>query len=54
MDLGDSEIDPQNRRVLRVSLPSVPPGTCKVTWGVLAVDGHRTEGDYIFTVKPPE
>jgi methionine-rich copper-binding protein CopC len=54
VDRGDSQVDPQNRRVLRVSLSAVPPGTYKVVWGVLAVDGHRTEGDYTFTVKPPE
>jgi methionine-rich copper-binding protein CopC len=52
VDRGDSEIDPQNRRVLRVNLPPLPPGTYKVRWGVLALDGHRTEGDYMFTLKP--
>jgi methionine-rich copper-binding protein CopC len=54
VDRGDSQVDPQNRRVLRVNLPSIPPGTYKVSWGVLAVDGHRTEGDYTFTLKPAE
>ena len=54
VDRGDSQVDPQNRRVLRVSLPPIPAGTYKVVWGVLAVDGHRTEGDYTFTVKPAE
>jgi copper resistance protein C len=54
VDRGDSQVDPQNRRVLRVSLSPIPPGTYKVAWGVLAVDGHRTEGNYTFTVKPSE
>jgi copper resistance protein C len=54
VDRGDSQVDPQNRRVLRVNLPPIPPGTYKVNWGVLAVDGHRTEGDYTFTLKLAE
>jgi copper resistance protein C len=54
VDRGDSQVDPQNRRVLRVDLPMIPPGTYKVRWSVLAVDGHRTEGDYTFTLKPAE
>ena len=54
IDRGDSQVDPQNRRVLRVNLPPIPPGTYKVSWGVLAVDGHRTEGDYTFTLKLAE
>jgi len=29
-------------------------GPHTVTWSVLAVDGHRTQGDYRFTLKPPE
>jgi methionine-rich copper-binding protein CopC len=54
VDRGDSQVDPQNRRVLRVDLPTIPPGTYKVSWSVLAVDGHRTEGDYTFTLKAAE
>jgi methionine-rich copper-binding protein CopC len=37
-----------------VNLPAIPPGRYTVRWGVLAVDGHRTEGDYIFALKPAE
>jgi methionine-rich copper-binding protein CopC len=54
VDRGDGAVDPQNRRVLRATLPPIPPGTYKVSWGVLSVDGHRTEGDYAFTLKPAE
>ena len=54
VDRGDSRVDPQNRRLPQVGLPPLAPGRYTVTWNVLAVDGHRTRGDYVFTVKPPE
>lgn len=54
VDQGDSRVDGQERRLLRVALKGLPPGVYKVTWSVLAVDGHRTEGDFTFTVKPAQ
>jgi copper resistance protein C len=54
IDRGDSHVDPRNRRLLQVGLPPLVPGVYTVTWSVLAVDGHRTQGDYRFTLKPPE
>jgi methionine-rich copper-binding protein CopC len=53
VDRGDSRVDPADRRLLRVSLLPLTPGSYTVTWSVLAVDGHRTQGDYAFTLKPP-
>jgi methionine-rich copper-binding protein CopC len=53
VDRGDSRVDPQDRRLLRVSLLPLAPGRYTVTWSVLAVDGHRTQGDYAFTLEPP-
>ena len=38
--------------VLLVSLPQLAPGTYKVTWRVLSVDTHVTEGDFTFDVAP--
>jgi copper resistance protein C len=52
VDRGDAGVAPDNRRLLHVTLPPLAPGAYKVTWRVLAVDGHRTEGDYRFTLKP--
>jgi methionine-rich copper-binding protein CopC len=52
VDRGDAQVDPGNRRLLRVSLPELGPGVYRVSWKVLAVDGHRTEGAYTFTLKP--
>ena len=51
VDQGDPRVDPQNRRLLQVSLPSLAAGRYTVRWRVLAIDGHRTEGDYTFTVR---
>ena len=50
VDLGDSRVDPDNRAMLRVSLPTLPPGRYKVAWRVLSVDSHVTEGDFTFRV----
>jgi len=52
VDKGDSQVDPTNLRLLRVSLPPLPPGTYKVIWRVLSVDSHVTEGDFTFRAAP--
>ena len=54
VDRGDGAVEPTNRRLLQVSLPTLAPGTYRVRWRVLAVDGHRTEGDFTFTLKPTD
>jgi len=54
VDKGDGAVAPANHRLLQASLPPLAPGTYKVTWRVLAVDGHRTEGDFTFTLRPAE
>lgn len=35
-----------------VALRPLAPGTYRVSWHVVSVDTHRTEGAYSFTVKP--
>ena len=35
---------------LRVPLKALPPGTYQVTWRVLSVDTHRTQGNFTFHV----
>lgn len=37
--------------VLRATLRPLAPGDYRVFWSVLTRDGHRTEGDYNFTVR---
>jgi methionine-rich copper-binding protein CopC len=34
-----------------LALPAPAPGTYTVKWSVVAHDGHRTSGTYIFTAK---
>jgi copper resistance protein C len=51
VDKGDGHVDSTDPTLLEVSLPSLPTGNYHVFWSVVARDGHRTEGDYTFTVK---
>ncbi len=51
VDNGDSGVDNSDPRLIKVSIPSLPSGTYRVFWSVVSRDGHRTEGNYIFTIK---
>ncbi|WP_153099455.1 copper resistance protein CopC [Paraburkholderia hayleyella] len=46
-----SSIDANNSKILHLKLPPLAPGRYTVHWNAVAVDGHRTQGDYAFTVK---
>jgi methionine-rich copper-binding protein CopC len=37
---------------MTVDLPPLGPGTYRVSWHVVSVDTHATEGSFTFTVKP--
>ena len=37
--------------VLTVSLPGLAPGSYTVSWSVVSVDTHATDGHFTFTVK---
>lgn len=52
VDRRDGQVDLSHPSLLRISLPSLPPGTYKVIWRVLSVDSHVTEGDFTFRVAP--
>jgi methionine-rich copper-binding protein CopC len=50
---GKATQDPADPATLHVRLDQpLKPGAYKVTWHVVSVDTHRTEGTYIFTVTP--
>ena len=51
VDHEDGQVDPRDATLLTVRLPPLAPGTYRVLWSVVARDGHRTEGDYTFTVQ---
>jgi len=40
----------EDKRELSVLLKPLAPGDYHVKWSVVAEDGHRTEGGYLFTV----
>lgn len=48
---GPARVDPHNRSLLEVALLPLPAGTYHVYWHVTSKDGHRTEGDFTFTVS---
>ena len=52
VDKADAKVDASDASVLLVSLPQLAPGKYKVTWRVLSVDTHVTEGDFTFDVSP--
>ena len=37
---------------LAIALKPLPPGAYKVVWRATAVDTHKTQGSFTFTVKP--
>ena len=43
---------PDNNHLLEADLKPLDPGKYHVFWSVVSRDGHRTEGDYTFRVKP--
>jgi copper resistance protein C len=50
---GKAMLDPADPRTLHVRLSQpLKPGAYKVTWHVVSVDTHRTDGSYAFTVAP--
>ncbi|HEX8739261.1 MAG TPA: copper resistance protein CopC [Casimicrobiaceae bacterium] len=49
---GRAHVDAYDTSVLEVSLPSLPPGRYHVSWRVVSVDTHVTEGAYAFDVLP--
>jgi copper resistance protein C len=51
IDAGDGHVDPADPTLLEVNLRPLVPGRYRVIWSVVARDGHRTEGDFAFTVE---
>ena len=52
VDKDDVHTAPTDNKVLSVGVPQLAPGTYTVTWHATAVDTHKTEGSFDFTVKP--
>lgn len=50
VDAGKPIVGAGDRKVMRIALKPLPPGTYKVSWRVLSVDTHTTEGSFTFRV----
>jgi methionine-rich copper-binding protein CopC len=49
---GDGEVASDNHKILAAKLAAaMGKGGYHVYWDVIAHDGHRAKGDYVFTVK---
>jgi copper resistance protein C len=50
VDLGNAHVAPGGPNQLQVGLKPLPPGTYTVTWHVVSVDTHPTQGTFTFDV----
>ena len=50
VDRADARVDEGDPTVLTVSMPQLAPGRYRVTWRIVSVDTHVSEGDYSFDV----
>jgi methionine-rich copper-binding protein CopC len=50
VDLGNSAVPPGHPDELQVGLKPLPPGTYTVSWRVVSVDTHPTQGTFTFQV----
>lgn len=52
MNAGNALVDTRDRKLMRVPVKVLPPGTYTVKWHVLSVDTHTSDGTFIFHVGP--
>ena len=52
VDLGNVQIPQGTPAELQVGLKPLAPGTYLVSWHVVSVDTHPTEGTFTFEIKP--
>ena len=52
VDLGNTQIPQGSPAELQIGLKPLPPGTYLVSWRVVSVDTHPTEGTFTFDIKP--
>jgi copper resistance protein C len=50
--LGSGVVDSADPKQLVIPVHGLPPGKYRVTWKVLSIDSHRSEGSFNFEVKP--
>lgn len=52
VDLGNAQIPRGSPAELQIGLKPLAPGTYLVSWHVVSVDTHPTEGTFTFEIKP--
>lgn len=52
VDLADAHLVDKDAKIFAVGLKKLMPGTYTVTWQATAVDTHKTNGRFVFTVAP--
>ncbi len=50
VDKQDGAVNALDPTLLEVWLPTLSFGVYRVVWTAVAIDGHRTEGDFTFTI----
>jgi methionine-rich copper-binding protein CopC len=50
VDLGNAQVPQDHPDELQIGLKTLPSGTYKVSWHVVSVDTHPTQGTFTFTV----
>lgn len=48
---GHGGVDRSDPKLLKADVPPLAPGTYQVVWSVVSRDGHRSSGNYSFTVR---
>jgi len=51
VDKGDSTVTEKESKLLTVHLQPLTSGTYKVAWRIVALDGHKSLGEFAFTIK---
>jgi methionine-rich copper-binding protein CopC len=51
VDKGNGRVNPRDQRLLEVDLPPLAHGRYRVSWSVIARDGHSREGSFSFLLK---
>jgi methionine-rich copper-binding protein CopC len=53
VDSSNAHVDTSDHTLLQVGLHPLQPGVYRVSWIAVSRDGHRTNGDYSFTLVKP-
>lgn len=49
-----ARVDSENPKLLILAIPILKPGTYRVKYRVLSMDGHAVESSFVFTIRPAQ